>query len=314
MARTKGMPLDINFLGLRKLCFVISALLILASIASVSVRGLNFGIDFTGGVLLEVGYPRPAELEQIRGLLQDSGYDGALVQSFGTATDVLVRLPPPDEGVDGGQIRDTVLRLLRQQEPLVDLRRVEFVGPQVGAELAEQGALAMLFALLMILAYVSIRFQWKFSLGAVAALAHDVIITVGIFSLFQIPFDLAVLAAILAVIGYSLNDTIVIFDRIRENFLRLRRESAERVMNVSLNQTLARTIVTGLTTLLVLGALLIVGGDALYGFSIALIIGIVVGTYSSIYVASAFSLALKVSTIDLLPPAKEEDETLKEVP
>lgn len=309
-----GKALDINFLGPRKLCFVISAILIVASITSVLTRGLNFGIDFTGGVLLEVGYPRAAELESIRGLLQESGYEGALVQNFGTATDVLVRLPPQAEGMDGSAIRDTVLGLLRQQEPEVDLRRVEFVGPQVGEELTEQGALAMLFALLMILAYVSFRFQWKFSLGAVAALAHDVIITIGIFSLFQIPFDLAVLAAILAVIGYSLNDTIVIFDRIRENFLRLRRETPERVMNVSLNQTLARTIVTGLTTLLVLMALLFVGGDALYGFSIALIIGIVVGTYSSIYIASATALALNVSTVDLLPPQKEEDEALKELP
>ncbi len=309
-----GKALDINFLGPRKLFFAISAILIVASIASVLTRGLNFGIDFTGGVLLEVGYPRAAELESIRGLLQESGYEGALVQNFGTATDVLVRLPPQAEGMDGSAIRDTVLGLLRQQEPGVDLRRVEFVGPQVGEELTEQGALAMLFALLMILAYVSFRFQWKFSLGAVAALAHDVIITIGIFSLFQIPFDLAVLAAILAVIGYSLNDTIVIFDRIRENFLRLRRETPERVMNVSLNQTLARTIVTGLTTLLVLMALLFVGGDALYGFSIALIIGIVVGTYSSIYIASATALALNVSTVDLLPPQKEEDETLKELP
>lgn len=309
-----GKALDINFLGPRKLFFAISAILIVASIASVLTRGLNFGIDFTGGVLLEVGYPRAAELESIRGLLQESGYEGALVQNFGTATDVLVRLPPQAEGMDGSAIRDTVLGLLRQQEPEVDLRRVEFVGPQVGEELTEQGALAMLFALLMILAYVSFRFQWKFSLGAVAALAHDVIITIGIFSLFQIPFDLAVLAAILAVIGYSLNDTIVIFDRIRENFLRLRRETPERVMNVSLNQTLARTIVTGLTTLLVLMALLFVGGDALYGFSIALIIGIVVGTYSSIYIASATALALNVSTVDLLPPQKEEDETLKELP
>ncbi|MCC5862595.1 MAG: protein translocase subunit SecF [Gammaproteobacteria bacterium] len=309
-----GKVLDINFLGPRKVFFALSAILIVASFASVLTRGLNFGIDFTGGVLLEVGYPRPAELENIRGLLQESGYEGALVQNFGTATDVLVRLPPQAEGMDGSAIRDTVLALLRQQEPAVDLRRVEFVGPQVGEELTEQGALAMLFALLMILAYVSFRFQWKFSLGAVAALAHDVMITIGIFSLLQIPFDLAVLAAILAVIGYSLNDTIVIFDRIRENFLRLRRESSERVMNVSINQTLARTIVTGLTTLLVLFALLFVGGDALYGFSLALIIGVVVGTYSSIYIASATALALNVSTVDLLPPQREEDETLKELP
>lgn len=314
MPRTEGKALDINFLGPRKFFFALSVLLIIASVSAIFARGLNFGIDFTGGVLLEVGYPQAAELETIRATLQDAGYDGALVQSFGTATDVLVRLPPQAEGMDGSEIRDTVLALLRRDQPAVDLRRVEFVGPQVGAELAEQGALAMLFALLMILAYVSIRFQWKFSLGAVAALAHDVIITVGIFALFQIPFDLAVLAAILAVIGYSLNDTIVIFDRIRENFLRMRRETSERVMNVSLNQTLARTIVTGITTLLVLGALLIVGGDALYGFSIALIIGILVGTYSSIYIASATALAMNVSTIDLLPPQKEEDETLKELP
>ncbi len=314
MPQIEGKALDISFLGPRKLFFALSALLVIASLAAIFARGLNFGIDFTGGVLLEVGYPQAAELETIRTTLQQNGYDGALVQSFGTATDVLVRLPPQEEGMDGSAIRDTVLALLRQDQPAVELRRVEFVGPQVGAELAEQGALAMLFALLMILAYVSIRFQWKFSLGAVVALAHDVIITVGIFALFQFPFDLAVLAAILAVIGYSLNDTIVIFDRIRENFLRMRRETAERVMNVSLNQTLARTIMTGITTLLVLGALLIVGGDALYGFSIALIIGIVVGTYSSIYIASASALEMKVSTIDLLPPQKEEDETLKELP
>lgn len=310
----QGKALDINFLGARRITYAISAVLIIASIASIGVRGLNFGIDFTGGIVLEVGYPEAAPLEDIRGLLSAEGYEGAIVQSFGSPRDVLVRLPPQPEGIEDADVRDRVLDLLRADVPDVDLRRVEFVGPQVGSELAEQGALAMLFATLMILAYVAFRFQWKFSLGAVAALVHDVVITVGIFSLLQLPFDLAVLAAMLAVLGYSLNDTIVIFDRIRENFLRIRRERPERIMNISVNQTLARTLVTGVTTLLVLGALLFIGGDALYGFSLALIIGVIVGTYSSIYIASATVLALDVSSVDLMPPQKEEDDAVRDLP
>jgi preprotein translocase subunit SecF len=305
------MPLvdaNIDFLGRRRIAFILSAVLIVASIASVAVRGLNFGIDFTGGVLLEVGYPQAAELDAIRETLREGGYDGAQVQNFGTASDVLVRLPPQPEGVDGGEIRDQILALLRADGERVELRRVEFVGPQVGEELTEQGGLAMLFAILMILAYVAFRFQWKFALGSVAALVHDVIITIGFFSWTQMAFDLSVLAAVLAVIGYSLNDTIVVFDRIRENFLRIRRETSEAVMNTSINQTLSRTIITGVTTLLVLIALATLGGEAVFGFSIALIVGIIVGTYSSIYVASAVALALNVSTADLLPPQKTDEE------
>jgi preprotein translocase subunit SecF len=306
--------LDFNFLCARRLMFSLSVLLVIASLATLGARGLNFGIEFTGGVMVEVRYPQATDLEPIRVMLDERGYEGAMVQSFGTARDVLVRLPPQPEGVEIAVVRDELLELLRAQVPGVEWLGAEFVSPQVGEELAEQGGLALLFALLLILAYVSFRFQWKFSMGAVAALAHDVIITLGIFALFQIPVDLAVLAALLAVIGYSLNDTIVIFDRIRENFLRMRREAPERVMNVSLNQTLARTLVTGITTLLVLFALLSVGGNALYGFSLALIIGVIVGTYSSIYTASAVALELKVTTTDLLPLQREEDDALEDLP
>jgi preprotein translocase subunit SecF len=306
--------LNIDFLRRRRLMLALSVLLILASLLALGARGLNFGIEFTGGVMLEVRYPQAADLDAIRAVLSDAGYDGATVQSFGTARDVLVRLPPQPEDMGITAIREEILGLLRSEEPAAEVRGAEFVDSQVGEELAEQGGMAMLFALLLILAYVSFRFQWKFSLGAVAALAHDVIITLGIFSLFQIPFDLAVLAAILAVIGYSLNDTIVIFDRIRENFLSMRRGTSERVMNVSLNQTLSRTLITGITTLLVLGALLFIGGDALYGFSLALIIGVLVGTYSSIYIASAVALELKVIAMDLMPAQEHEDDELKELP
>jgi preprotein translocase subunit SecF len=230
------------------------------------------------------------------------------VQHFGSSREVTVQLLA-EEGADPAAMRDTIMQLLRTVDAGAELRRVEFVGPQVGRELAEQGSLAALFALLMILAYVSFRFQWKFSLGAVAALVHDVIITLGVFSIIQLAFDLAVLAALLAVIGYSLNDTIVIFDRIRENMLKMRRKSTEDVMNTSLNQTLSRTIMTGVTTLLVLLALYFLGGEAIAGFAIALIIGVLVGTYSSIYIASAMALALKVTTVDLVPPQPKEDES-----
>jgi preprotein translocase subunit SecF len=218
-----------------------------------------------------------------------------------------LRLPPQGEGVDPNQIRDTLRNTLAADEPNVELRRVEFVGPQVGEELTEKGGLAMIFALLLIFAYVMFRFQWKFSLGAVAALAHDVIVTVGFFSLFYFPFDLTVVAAVLAVIGYSLNDTVVAFDRIRENFLLLRGVSAEESMNTSINEMLARTIITGLTTLLVLVALLVLGGESVGPFSIALIVGIVIGTYSSIYTASAIALTLNVNAQDLLPPEADPD-------
>jgi preprotein translocase subunit SecF len=296
----------------RRVAMTISLVVVVASLVSLATRGLDLGIDFTGGILLEVGYPQEADVDRIRELLTEAGFDDMQVTRFGTPTDVQVRLPPQPDA-DANAIRDQLRSTLAADEPRVELRRVEFVGPQVGKELTEQGALAMIFTLLMIFAYVMFRFQWKFAAGAVAALVHDVIITVGFFSIFQVPFDLTVVAAVLAVIGYSLNDTVVAFDRIRENFIKLRGTSSESSMNISLNEMLARTIITGLTTLLVLTALLLLGGESVGPFSIALIVGIVVGTYSSIYTASATALMLDVSAQDLLPP-EEEQEPVDDMP
>jgi preprotein translocase subunit SecF len=298
---------SIDFLSSRRRMIAVSfsLLMIAISIVSLATRGLEFGIDFTGGILLEVGYDQPADLEAIRRNLADHDFVDAQVQLFGADTDVLVRLPPQDG--DAESIRSELQSTLAVGNAAVELRRVEFVSPQVGKELTEQGGLAMIFALLMIFAYVMFRFQWKFAAGAVAALAHDVTITTGFFSIFSFPFDLTVVAAILAVIGYSLNDTVVVFDRIRENFFKLRGVEAEESINISINETLARTIITGLTTLLVLCALLLVGGESIAAFSIALIVGIVVGTYSSIYTASAIALMLKISPQDLIEPVKDPD-------
>jgi preprotein translocase subunit SecF len=299
---------SIDFLssGRRKVALVISVLLVVVSLISLATRGLEFGIDFTGGILLEVGYEQPADLERIRGSLSDAGFEDAQVQLFGRETDVLVRLPPqPQESSDS--VRQRLQSTLESGGQNIDLRRVESVSAQVGSELAERGALAMVVALLLIFIYVMIRFQWKFSAGAVAALAHDAIVTVGFFSIFRFPFDLTVVAAVLAVIGYSLNDTVVAFDRIRENFLSLRGVSAEEAMNTSINEMLARTLITGLTTLLVLVALLVLGGESIAPFSIALIVGIIVGTYSSIYTASATALALNVNPQDLIEPIKNPE-------
>jgi preprotein translocase subunit SecF len=296
---------SIDFLGptRRKIALTISTLLVIASFASLAVRGLEFGIDFTGGILLEVGYQQAADMQAIRGDLARDGYDDAQVQRFGADDVVLVRLPP-QEG-NGEQVRERLRSTLESGGAQIDLRRVEFVSPQVGSELAESGALAMVVALMLIFVYVMIRFQWKFSAGAVAALAHDAIVTVGFFSIFGLPFDLTVVAAVLAVIGYSLNDTVVAFDRIRENFFALRGRSAEELMNISINEMLARTLITGLTTLLVLVALLVLGGESIAPFSIALIVGIIIGTYSSVYTASATALALKVDAQDLIEPIKD---------
>ena len=288
----------------RKVALAFSALFVIVSLVSLFTRGLEFGIDFTGGILLEVAYEQPADLEAIRGDLAAAGFEDAQVQLFGRETDVLVRLPP-QEIDSANEVRDQLRETLEAGGEEIDLRRLETVSAQVGSELAEKGALAMVVALLMIFVYVMIRFQWKFSAGAVAALAHDAIVTVGFFSIFGLPFDLTVVAAVLAVIGYSLNDTVVAFDRIRENFLSLRGVSAEDAMNTSINEMLARTLITGLTTLLVLVALLTLGGESIAPFSIALIVGIIVGTYSSIYTASATALALDVSPQDLIEPIKD---------
>jgi len=297
-----------DFLGdtRRKIALGISAIVIAVSIASLATRGLEFGIDFTGGILLEVGYPEAANLGSIRSNLADAGFEDAQVLRFGADTDVLVRLPPQD-GVNPDELREQLRATVAVGTPGVDWRRVEFVSPQVGEELTERGGLAMIIAMLLIFVYVMIRFQWKFAAGAVTALAHDVIVTVGFFSLFGFSFDLTVVAAVLAVIGYSLNDTVVAFDRIRENFFKLRGVSAQESMNTSINEMLARTIITGVTTLFVLVALLLLGGESIAPFSIALIIGIIVGTYSSIWTASATALALGVNAQDLLEPVKDPD-------
>ncbi len=298
---------NIDFMGKRRAAFILSAVLILLSLGSLLVRGLNFGIEFTGGIVIEAGFPDAADLPRIRADLGEAGYSEAVVQNFGSSRDITIQLMPRDD-IGGTEIRDQVMAVLQGVNPAVDLRRVEFVGPQVGKELAEQGGLAALFALMFILAYVAFRFQWKFAVGAVAALVHDVVIVLGFFSIAAIPFDLAVLAAVLAVIGYSLNDTIVVFDRIRENLLKIRKKTAEFVMNESLNQTLSRTLMTSFTTMLVLLALFFLGGEAVHGFAIALIVGVVIGTYSSIFVASPTALALDVTAVDLLPPQQEEKE------
>lgn len=287
---------------------LLSVVLTVVSIGSLAFRGLNFGIDFTGGVLVEVGYQQQADLHGIRARLAAGGYPEAQVQNFGTARDVLIRLPPRSEqegAAAGNQLGQQIIGLLADSGQRVDLRRVEFVGPQVGEDLTEQGTLSVLAALALILIYVMFRFQWKFALGAVLATAHDAVVTVGIFSLFQIPFDLSVVAAVLALIGYSLNDTVVVFDRIRDNFRTVRRGSRDDIFDRSINETLSRTIITSLLTLLVVIALLVFGGEALKGFSIALAFGIVFGTYSSIYVASAIAYFLKATALDLMPVKKE---------
>ncbi|MEE4185212.1 MAG: protein translocase subunit SecF [Gammaproteobacteria bacterium] len=295
-------------MGRRKVAIAISLMLVLLSIAALAVRGLNFGIDFTGGVLLEAGYAESADLTDVRARLAEAGFADAQVQEFGVATDVLIRLLPRADGNASqlSELGDSILEVLRSGGAAVELRRIEFVGPQVGQELTERGGTAMIFALLMILAYIMFRFQWKFAVGSVVALMHDVIIVLGLFAAFQLPFDLSVLAALLAVIGYSLNDTIVVFDRIRENFRGIRKGVAIEIVNGSINQMLARTIITSLTTLLVLASLFLLGGEAVRGFSTALIAGIFVGTYSSIYTASTTALALNVSPEDLLVPKQEE--------
>lgn len=292
--------LNYDFISKRKLAFSLSAIVILICLVSIFTRGLNLGVDFTGGTLIEIGYQQDADLNQIRSALSNSEFNEAVVQHFGTNSDVLIRVAPK-EGLTTDDVSNRVLALLSGAE----LRRVEFVGPQVGEELTEDGGIAMLIALFCILIYVSLRFEKRFALGAVAALIHDVIIVIGFFSILGIEFDLQVLAAVLAVIGYSLNDTIVIFDRIRENFVTIRKRTTEEVMNISINQTMSRTIITGLTTLLVLIALYIFGGELIKPFSLALIVGIVVGTYSSIYVASTAALSLGVSKEDLMPVEKE---------
>lgn len=295
----------INFMGWRKLALVFSVLMLVVSIGSFVVRQLNWGLDFTGGTLVEVHYSETADLTQIRADLDAEGYPGAIVVAFGSDRDVLIRLPQGHSESAGQALLET---LQDKVKGTVELRRVEFVGPQVGDELREQGGLAMLLALGLIMVYIAFRFQYKFAVSAVIALIHDVIITLGFFSITGMEFDLTVLAAVLAVIGYSLNDTIVVYDRIRENFRKLRGVTPLDVVNISLSETLGRTTITSLTTVMVLISLAVFGGDMILGFAIALLVGITVGTYSSIYMASNILLLMGVSKEDLMIPVKEGGE------
>ncbi|MCX7104160.1 MAG: protein translocase subunit SecF [Methylococcales bacterium] len=296
---------NINFIGNRNIALIFSSVLMIISIGSLAVRGLQMGIDFTGGTLIEVGYQKPADLTVLRNTLDSEGFDDATVQNFGTAKDVLIRLKP-HEGVSSADLSAKVLEAINKTtaEP-ASVRRVEFVGPQVGDDLAEDGFLALLYSTIGILIYIAWRFEWKFSAGAVIATIHDVIVTLGFFSILGLEFDLTVLAAVLALIGYSLNDTIVVYDRIRENFRLLRNKSTEEIMNISVNVTLSRTIMTSLTVILVLVSLFFLGGEIIHNFSVVLLFGVFFGTYSSIFIASPMALLLGISAEDLMIPVKE---------
>lgn len=291
-----------NFMGLRKLALCFSTLLLVASIFSLASKGMVLGLDFSGGTQIEVGYQQPADVSNIRQRLEEAGFESPVVVHYGSETDVLIRLQgKPEQGLS-----EQVYAVLQSASDTVELRRVDFVGPQIGEELREDGGLGMLTALAVVMLYVAVRFQLKFAIGAVLALAHDVIITLGFFSITGLEFDLTVLAAILAVVGYSLNDTIVVSDRIRENFRKIRKASPSEVINESLSQTLWRTINTSLTTMLVLLALFFIGGELIHNFAVALMVGVGIGTYSSIYVAATVMLALKVDREDLLEPVEGE--------
>lgn len=294
----------IDFIKLRKFAFAISGILIVLSIASLAYQSLNFGIDFTGGTLIHVVYEETADVEGVRTSLQNNEFSNAIVKSYGSSFDVEIRIPPQD-GMDRTEVTGKVMSILKSDVPNVSMLRQDFVGPQVGEKLAEQGTLAMIYALIGILLYVSVRFQFKFSAAAVLALVHDVIITLGIFSIFRFDFDLSVLAALLAIIGYSLNDTIVIFDRIRENFRKLRDKTPVEVVNLSINQTISRTLMTSLTTMIVLVCLFFLGGSGISFFALAMIVGVMVGTYSSIFLATNITLALGVTKQDLVVQQKE---------
>jgi preprotein translocase subunit SecF len=299
-------PLD--FMRLKIPALMLSMLLVIASLVTIGVKGMNWGLDFTGGTVIEVGYNGGADLSQVRQVLTDSGYPDAVVQYFGSSEDVAIRISPR-EGVEQSTISNEILRALTvtSSEP-IEMRRVEFVGPSVGDELKEQGGLAMLAALIGILLYVTMRFEWRLSVGAVVSLAHDVIITLGLFSLLQLEFDLTVLAAILALIGYSINDTIVVFDRIRESFRKLRDATVNETINDAVTATLNRTVITSLTTIIVLIVLFTMGGALIHNFATALLFGIAIGTYSSVFVASSIAAQLGISRDDMLPPPPPEKE------
>ena len=295
----------IKFLSARKSTTIMSIILIVISGFSLMTKGLNLGIDFTGGIQIEISFETAPDIKNVRNKLASGGYDDAIVQNSGSSQDLMVRIPPIN-GISNKKVGEDIIGMFEASGNSVTLKSSEYISAQVGEELTEQGGLAMIFALIMIMIYIVFRFQWKFSIGAVLALIHDVIITLGIFSLFQFTFDLSVLAAILAVVGYSLNDTIVIFDRIRENFRSMRAADTIEILNSAITQTIKRTIITSSTTLLVLLSLYVFGGSSLEGFSIALIVGVLIGTYSSIFVASTSIFYLDISTTDLIPEKREE--------
>ena len=292
-----------DFMKYRKYALIFSLVMLVVSIWSLATKGLVLGLDFSGGTQIEVGYETPADVSEIRNNLESAGFSNPIVVHFGAETDVLIRL----QGEPDQELASKILDVLRSEDDEVDLRRIDFVGPQIGEELREDGGLGMLTALIIVMIYVAIRFQLKFSIGAVIALVHDVLITLGIFSLSRLEFDLTVLAAVLAVIGYSLNDSIVVSDRIRENFRVMRTNDPLKVINDSINQTLSRTLATSTTTLLVLFAILVLGGELIHNFALALTIGVAVGTYSSIYVVTIVLLMMNISREDLLIPEKDDD-------
>ena len=297
--------MNINFMRLRKIAITISVVLFFSSIGSIFMKGLSLGLDFSGGTLVEIQYEDSVNLEEIRNVLSENGYEDFQVVNYGSSLDVLIKIA---DQPGNSSLGDQIFTLLSSNEFEGELKRIEFVGPQIGSELRDQGGLGMLVALGMILLYVAFRFQYKFALGAVAALGHDVVIILGLFSIFAWDFDLSVLAALLAVIGYSLNDSIVVSDRIRENFRSERALEPEELINLSLNQTLSRTIITSFTTLLVLFALFFFGGDAVRGFSLGLIIGVLIGTYSSLYIVTTILISLNLSQEDMAIPDVEGAE------
>ncbi len=296
----------IRFMHYSKAATVVSLALIALCFFSLFTRGLNWGLDFTGGTVVEVAFEQAADLDEVRKNLEQVGLSGATVQNFGTSRDVLIRLAP-QEGVNVQQQGESVMAAMQQTSATVEMKRLEFVGPAIGAELAEQGGLAILVALLCILLYVGMRFEWRLASGAVLSLAHDVIITLGVFSWMQIEVDLTIVAALLTVVGYSLNDTIVVFDRVRENFRRVRNTSTAEVFDEAITETLSRTLITSATTLVVVIALFLKGGALIHGFATALLLGIGFGTYSSIYIASAWAMLLGVQREHMLPPQIEKE-------
>jgi len=298
---------DFKYMKYRKIAIMGSTLLIVLSITSMILKGFELGLDFTGGTLLEIGYPVPVKLDDVRSALSAEDFDDVIIQHFGSSSEITIRIPPR-ENIQHSEILSKSFGALTKQEPGLVKRKVEFIGPQVGEELTEKGGMAMIIALIFILIYVGLRFEYRFAWGAVAALVHDVVIILGFFSLFSIQFDLTVLAALLAVIGYSLNDTIVVFDRIRENFRKLRQRSSAEIIDVSLNQTLSRTLITSLTTLFVLLSLFTLGGEAIHGFATALLVGVLIGTYSSIFVASSILVEMGIRAKDLEPVKPEGDK------